>query len=94
MDKTMTIVMAAVVMVVLGATLMFVYSDQIDQFDSDADRLSGRGCEYQQQRVANSDQLTENDLSPRCGGPEPGGGSSVPSESTVNDALCQLEGTC
>lgn len=82
MDRAVGLIMVVTVMMLVAASVMFIYSDQIDRFSSDTDDLSDRGCEFQRERVDDPSEL-----SPEC----QNSGSVAQIESAAGSALSQLE---
>ena len=79
--------MVVMVMLIISAIVMFVFTEQIDIFNSGADNLENQGCEFQQQKVANSDELDQTDLSDKC----KDSSSIAQIEQAAADALSQLQ---
>lgn len=77
----MEIVLAAAVLMGVGAIVLIGFSGQIGELDSNTDSIENQGCEYQRERTDDPEQL-----SPECRE----GGTLSQIQSSAQDALEQL----
>lgn len=54
MDKALTLIVVATVLMITSVTLVVMVTGSIDVFSSEQDRLSGQDCEFQQQQARSS----------------------------------------
>jgi hypothetical protein len=81
MDMPLKIVLAAAVLMGVGAIILIGFSGEIGELDSTTDSIEDQGCEYQRERTDDPEQL-----SPECR--EEGTLSQI--ESSAQEALEQL----
>ncbi len=60
MDKTLTLVITAMVLIIAALAVMTLTTNSIGDFKTDKDNLADTGCEFQEEHG------DEDDLSPGC----------------------------
>lgn len=66
MDKTIALIVSASVIMVGAVVIISIFSSSTGDFTDSVDQQESQKCDFQVERWKDSDQVTEDDLSPEC----------------------------